>query len=244
MRRVLFLALYFAALVIGTADASRVPLTGAGVPKLIPSVVFVNSYVTDVDCGNPTPCTIAVDLGAVTANRCIIVGAGAINSAGGTTLTISSSTIAGVTATTQQLVNDGTASTGMAAIISALVPTGTSGNVVINLSASAARIGIGVWAGYSLSSCNKVLGVSSTADPAALSINTVQGDVIVGMVFTNTGTTTTWAGLTEDFDRTIEGAMVSGASAVAATTETPRTITSDYAAPDATRRDGVAITVR
>jgi hypothetical protein len=164
-----------------------------------------------------------VSIGTAGANRHVIVGIMSLADNLGVT-GISSVTIGGVTATTQVAVND-TATGSFSALVIAAVPTGTTGDVVVNMTTTQARLRIGVWAAYDLTSPTAVTtNQSKNANPSVLNINTQAGDIVVGVGFNNTASSVSWTGATERFDASLEGANESGADHVATTAESPRTL--------------------
>lgn len=138
-------------------------------------------------------------LGAVDGTRRIVV----VCHWNGATLTLSSATIAGISATVHAQTN-GT-NNGIA-IISALVPTGTSGTIAFTLSgAGSLRAYIGVYRaiGGVLLSPNDTLTdntIASAAFSGTINIPSV-GWVVAGSSWgTLAGTSHTWAGVTEQYD--------------------------------------------
>lgn len=86
----------------------------------------------------------AVDIGAADTNRMVVVAI-ATSSNASSTRTVSSATIGGVSATVNVQVSAAAASFRSAHIISAVVPTGTTGDVVITMSGTMARMAIAVY---------------------------------------------------------------------------------------------------
>jgi hypothetical protein len=89
-----------------------------------------------------------------------------------------------------------------------------------------------VWAVYDLTSLTAVATAQSGDDPSVLNLNVQSGDIVVGVGFNNTTSSSSWTGATERFDTSIEGANESGADHTATSTESPRTITLDWSASD------------
>lgn len=90
----------------------------------------------------------AVDFGAADSTRCIVVS---ITANGSTAKTVTSVTIGGVSAT---IIKQQSSSDWTGAIAAAIVPSGASGDVVVNLSGNSASCTIGVY---------RILGLSSAA---------------------------------------------------------------------------------
>ena len=143
------------------------------------------------------------NLGTANDERYIVVAAMARKSGAG--LNLSSVTIGGVSATIVKQQTNSTTNSNCVGIAMAKVPTGTSGNIVVTWDNSVNRCAIGVW---------RVLGVSgvtaydtdgSTADDPSVNIDCEARGVIFGASITATTGTTTWTGIDENFDATLEG---------------------------------------
>lgn len=150
--------------------------------------------------------------------------------------TVTSATIQGISATIHVQATEGGATNAGIAIISALVPTGTTATIVLNLSASSTRAYVGVFSALheSVSSpfataTDITLTSSTTLD---INANTSAGGWIVSgttMGGATAGRTYTWTGVTESYDansgelntRSYSG----GCSTGLVSTETPRTVT-------------------
>jgi hypothetical protein len=150
---------------------------------------------------------LGLSIGAASATRRIAVAV-ARRSANG----ILSATIGGVSAT-----EDGVTTAGGngVSVISAVVPTGTTADIVVNFSGAPQRCGIGWWSlddidptGQSASS------VGTTPSPT---VSTQSGDfVICGALTNSSGATYSWTNATERYDQNIESDInQSGADAVA-----------------------------
>lgn len=105
------------------------------------------------------------------------------------------------------------------------VPTGTTGSVVVSMSASADRCSIGVHRlTGALDSADDT--ASSTADPLVASINCPAGGAILGVARSGLSATYSWTNLTERYDEVVEGARThTGANDNFATQQTSRSIT-------------------
>ncbi len=168
-----------------------------------------------------------VSIGTAGANRHVIVGIMSIDSSLGAT-GISSVTIGGVTASIQKTYNDADGT--YAALTIAAVPTGTTADIVFNMTTTQARLRIGLWAAYDLTSLTAVAVAQSGDDPSVLNLNVQAGDIVVGVGFNNTAASSSWTGATERFDASLEGTNESGADHTATAAESPRTITLDWSA--------------
>lgn len=142
---------------------------------------------------------------------------------------VSSATIGGVTATIVQnvLYSSGSGQNSYAGIISAVVTSGTTANIVINLgSVDYYRCGIGVWRIQNYSSPTAAVststGATSSSTSRNLTLSAVQDKsvVISGITLGTQGQRVTWTNLTERYDTDIaSGATgVSGGNATATST--------------------------
>jgi len=169
-----------------------------------------------------------VALGAAAADRYIIAGVSG-DSAGDTTIT--TVTIGGVAAT--ELMDGSNSQANMGFFIAA-VPTGTTGDVVVTFSGSKARAGCACW---------RATGLASPTPHATLQDTTLSGAVLSGTINVPSngfviaydacdGTiTTTWVGVTEDFDEARDGTnrYHSGGFDLVPGGETGRTVSATYA---------------
>lgn len=128
----------------------------------------------------------------------------------------------------------------------AAVPTGTTATVTINVSVSTAHnITITVWSAYNLRSATATAVSTSTASPAALSLNVLGRGLVFGLACSGNTAGVTWTGAVEDVDQTSTTSNIprSGASDVALTAGSPRTVTATYGGVPASPR-AVAISLR
>lgn len=175
-------------------------------------------------------------LGTAQAGRKIIVVVGGLS---GGSITISSVTVAGNSATA--VVNP-SSSTGPAGIFIIDDSTNATGNIVVTFSGGSARCGIGVFAAYGLNSSTATATIDTTSDPGTGTLNITAGGVAVGYRLSDTYGTTptyTWTNLTESFDETIESVPKtshSGACSAFATTQTGLTITVNQSSSASTAR--------
>jgi hypothetical protein len=151
-------------------------------------------------------------LGTASADRVVIVFVSSIRASGGHT--VSTVTIGGVSATI--LVQQ--SSSGLTgALVAAAVPTGTTGDVVVTLSAGGAGCGVGIWSATGLAGAVAVATGSNTNN-AALTLSTDPGGfVVAGCAYDYAAAagdvTNTWSGATEAFEDNFEEDMrFSGAS--------------------------------
>lgn len=125
-----------------------------------------------VDASSQTTYTFSsVAIGAADASRVVVVAVTGARGAG--TPSISSVTIGGVSATLGRYETNGfSASVG---IYAAVVPTGTTADVVVTWDSGMNRCGLGVWTCNGLNSLTPVHTVASQADPATGTLTTVAG---------------------------------------------------------------------
>jgi hypothetical protein len=145
---------------------------------------------------------------------------------------ISSVTIGGVTATAHTTRASGTANDSVQ-IFSALVPTGTSGNIVITFASGVSRSGFGSWRQINESSATPfATGTDNTVTAAVLSLTInipTDGSLYAGATVDSSLTppTQTWVGATERYDNLLSplsGLGKSGASETGLGVQTGRTV--------------------
>jgi hypothetical protein len=123
----------------------------------------------------------------------------------------------------------------------AVVPTGTTGTVVVNYSSAASNCGIHIWAAYNLSSTTPTDTATDTVDGSNLSttIDVSALGIVVAVSKKENNTTCTWTGVTERHDQQAEGTHTCG-DYTATVAETGRTIIADYLST-ATEEGGLAV---
>lgn len=164
------------------------------------------------------------NIGAAASGRVVIVGFAA-RAQFATSLTVSSATIGGVTASFIEVQSAGTNSD-ICGFIYAAVPTGTTGDVVINLSRTVLRCGIETYRAEDITFAPHDSGTSTATDPT-FNLDIPVGFAIGMSAHAGNGSTT-WTGLTEDDDNVVEsGLTFSCASDEFVSTETGRTITAN-----------------
>src|SRR3990167_2651308 len=138
-------------------------------------------------------------LGTAAADRYIVV---AIAARGlGTTRTISSVTVGGVSATINVQTPNITSNTSLTGIVIAAVPTGTTGDIVITFDAQMLRCGIGLYRVTNLVSATPTDTDGSTAADPSVTLTTVDGGIAIGVGFTqDTAPQAAWTGATENYD--------------------------------------------
>lgn len=189
------------------------------------ALTYINSYPDTTDTNQYT---YSVSFGTASADRYIIVTASARKAGASTTIT--GVTIGGITATQVHQNTNTSTNTDVSGIFIAAVPTGTTGDVVVTYGATMVRSIIGVYAATSLASATAydTAGYISTSDPTN-TLDIPAGGFAVAIALTNSAGTTTWTGLTEDFDGTLETFVTySGASDEFAEAQTGLTITANF----------------
>lgn len=130
----------------------------------------------------------------------------------GTDTVLNSATIGGVAATIHVQTNNGvTASPGGCAIISALVPTGTTGTIAATFNALCSRCLVGIYRAVNEGSATPVATASdntlTSSTTLDVNVNISAGGWAVAGVTTLTSAATptnTWTGVTEQYDVTLE----------------------------------------
>jgi hypothetical protein len=191
-----------------------------GAPKVL-------TYQTSAaDDSNLTTYTFSAQaIGTAAADRYVHVFGGGSND----TSAVSSVTIGGVTATINKT-QTGTSCTTF--IATALVPTGTTADIVIVWGGAQVRCGIGVWSSTGLTSATALDTAGTTTDAATMTLtNSVSGGFAIAGAWANLATSLTWTGSpspTEDFDAT-SGESGTRSGCHVATTGASQTIIPDWA---------------
>lgn len=154
---------------------------------------------------------------------------------------VSSVTIGGVTATH---LGTQTGNQYLTAFYMALVPTGTSGNVVVTCSTIALAGAIGMWSATGIHSVPAIVKTNNAEDPTA-TVDIPAGGAVVAAAYSPTNTTTSWTNLTERYDAVFaDGASnhtITGASDNFASQTNARAITADFGSPTTGRSTGVFV---
>ena len=194
------------------------------------SATFQNSTGDAADLSSYTFLT--QPIGTASASRRVVVAASLRN----TSRDISALTIGGVSAARDA---QSGASANWCQIWSAVVPTGTTADVVVTVSGGTAGFcGIGVWSlsGGAPTGQNATSNINSGT--LVQSVTTVTGDVVIGVAAfraSTTGPKCTWNTATEQYDIDVDTAirMHSGADAVAAGSSTDMGLTVSAFSADA-----------
>lgn len=206
---------------VGIIAAQRQVGGGGGITK-----EFLQSVVDTADLTTYT--FSAQPIGTASATRRVVVSVERrLNRA------ISSASIGGVTASIDADASD---PSNRMSIISAVVPTGTTADVVITFSSGAINCGIGMWR-LSDGAPTGQIATSASTQPANLDVTTAVGDIVIAAGGVNSsGTTFTWSGADERFDEVVQslvchtGADVIASGALTSITLTPSTGTTTLAA--------------
>lgn len=189
------------------------------------SIVFKQST-TDIADSNSYTFS-SQDFGTAEAGRYIIIGI--ISRKSTTAATITGVTIGGVTATIVVQRTNTITNTDVAGIAIALVPDGATGNIVVTFSATMLRCAISVYRAVGLSSATPTDSDGSTASAPSVALDVPAGGFAIGMALTSATTTTSWTGLTENVDATLETYVTySSALQEFASAETGRTMTATF----------------
>lgn len=182
------------------------------------------------DASNLTTYTFATqNLGTAAGGRYIAVGIGARGTNSG--LTISTVTIAGVSATETIQVTNSASSNNVSGIYIAAVPTGTTGDVVVTFSVGVLRCAIQMYRLVGIDSITASdTGTSTALDPTT-SIDVPAGGVAIGAANCSNATTATWTGITEDYDSQTEAWTGSSAFNTFASVQTGLTVTCEFVGP-------------
>tara|TARA_R110000787_G_C13368680_1_gene440674 strand:+ start:261 stop:938 length:678 start_codon:yes stop_codon:yes gene_type:complete len=170
----------------------------------------------------------SVSLGAAAADRYILVGTSGA-AAVVATATISSITIGGVSATSLIQINHHDETLYHSGFFGVVVPSGTSGDIVVTWTTTMSQNGIGVWR---LTGANTTphdsAGDTQDAGGLTVDVDVEAGGAIFGYCSTDSlaAGRFNWTGLTEDFDEDVDpGWQHSGASADFASAVTNQTVT-------------------
>jgi len=186
-------------------------------PLLTPTYLDEDSSESDLS----TYTFSAMALGDAAADRTIIASVALVKSGGAAT--ISSVTVAGNAAASQAQATTGNQ---RGALYSLDLASGTTGDVVVTLSATSARCGVLLWNFYG---GNKTASdtISDTATPLTGTIDVTKGGCIIGQALSTDGPPYVWSGMTKDFEGAIGGSSTdyTGASDVFTAADTGKTIT-------------------
>lgn len=165
-----------------------------------------------------------LSIGSTTVGRKVVA---VFTARSGSSISLSSCTIGGVSATCTTLVTGNSA----IAIAVADLTSGTTADIVPTWSAAAARCAVAVYAMYGAASNTPSATGSDTTDPFTYSLTCAAGSVVFGGATDADATTFTSTNLTEDVDSTTnyDGQTYSFSSAEFATAQSGLTLTMDPA---------------
>ena len=207
-------------MVVGVASYTLPPVQTV---QAIGSIAFLQAANSDANAAEYT--FSAQNLGTAAADRQIIVVTTARKVGAVTTVSM---TIGGVSATQVQLISAG-ANANHVAIFIANVPTGATGDIVVTWGATMVRSAIMAYGGYDFVSATPTDGGTSTAAAPTFAIDVVAGGFAIGGATTEADTSTTWTGITEDADASVEaGLTYTSASDDFATTQTNLALTATF----------------
>ena len=201
-------------------DITMFPMDHGILVAAAASAVTLTFTTSAIDATDGTTFTFAgKSLSTAAASRKIVVtifGASAT-----TTLTISTVTVAGVSATLVKAHQD-VGGEEYVQIWQAAVPTGTTGDVVVTWSGSVVCCGIGIFAMYdAASAASATAGANNTPNPS-VSLSIPANGAAIGVAGGAGTATWTWTNLTENYDAVVEGVQNhTGASKTVVAAETP-----------------------
>lgn len=167
-------------------------------------------HTTDFDGVNRTVYTFSsMAIGSAAADRGVIVGvvADEVNS---TTVSSTDTEIGGVA----PVITQASSSNLTVCLLSAIVPTGTTADVVIRFSAGKGVCHIGVWSCTGMTTATPLDYGSSTSDPGSDTLTAIAGGVCFAVAGSRINTSLSWSNITEQYDTQSVGVntTVSGAS--------------------------------
>lgn len=224
---------------IGERHFARIGAKVGAAPVIPATVTYIG---TDGYTGaDQDPLTIsAMGIGAAADRDLVIVGIQCHK--GGTNLTaITGVTIGGVSATVLVSVdgNDGS-NAEVVALAAAVVPTGTTADVVITGNNGIRNADVVVYTAKNVDTTAHDTQSSTAANPSATIAVTAGGIIIAYAATANGGITFTWTNLTEDVDIVgTGGGASSGASDAFAVADAARTITATLSSGSSRRAMGI-----
>lgn len=165
----------------------------------------------------------SLSLGTAASNRYILVAVG--RQRFGTPSTVSSLTVAGVSAS--QVVDQGSSNANQQAVSIwiAAVPTGTTGDVVVTLSAGHLRCGVSIFRMVNASGTAHATGGDAVGTTVgSIAINVPANGAALAAFINNGNTTLTWTGVTERTELDVDGSDFGAASNNFTSASTPLTI--------------------
>jgi len=171
----------------------------------------------------------AQNLGTASAERYIICSI--VTRKAGTGGAINTVTIGGISATiVGQVTGTSDGNSMVTGIAIAVVPTGTTGTVVVTLNVAHLRCGIALYAATSVGTAAVSEVLTSTATDPTVTLDIPAGGFAVGVAGMGASTSATWTGLTETYDDPFQAFCTqSGGALTFAAAQTNLAITCDFA---------------
>jgi hypothetical protein len=218
------------------------PLTmGMLAGKGAPAVSLINNGVLATNSADNTTYSFnTYGIGTASSTRRVIaVFYGDNGSATGRT--VSSATLGGVSATIDAQVTHSSGGSGVVAIVSATVTTGTTATLSVTFSGGMVRAAVWAVAVDNLSGTAATDTLTTTAtDPLTGTIDWLNQGFVIAGAMTNANTTFTWTGVTEQVEGNFESAAASGGYLFPTSNGTAQTVSSDIASPGVRRAMAVA----
>lgn len=200
-----------------------------GVPAAVPVTITFAGSASDV--ANATNYSFSsVAIGTASSDRIVIVGVVLSSASAGAPRTTSSVTVGGISAT--KIVERVNTDRESVSIWAAQVPTGTTATIAVNTSGSEGRAGVITWAmtgKSSVAAFATAFDSNTSSDPNA-TIDIPANGAAVAVATVGQNTSTTWTGLTERHDSSVESVSVqTGASDNFASAQTALSVTANFA---------------
>lgn len=192
------------------------------------SISWNGETVTTANGSSYSAAFTAVAIGTASADRYVVlaVSAGVVSSQ-----SITSVTVNGNAATPLSVITDTPSTKAHMGLYGIAVPSGTTADIVITLSASVNRMSVGCWSIYGAQATPTVYSVSgASGNPYTISgITFPAGSVALAAASSydgGTGRLNTWSGLTERYDTSIEsGCVITTADGTFASALTGQSVT-------------------
>lgn len=156
--------------------------------------------------------------GAAASNRIIAVGI-VIGMAGTTSTAISSVTIGGVSASQAATVLGISSASAVnpavrSAVWTAVVPNGTTGDIVVTMAAAVRSCAIDVYrlVNADITPYHTATFATNAASVFSAALNLIAGGAAIGVFGSHDSVTTTWTNLTEQTDRAVEGGVAASSA--------------------------------
>lgn len=206
------------------------------------------AYLTDLQ--NLTALTTytfsSVSLGAAASTRVIVVFVQGVRSSGAS---VSSCTVGGVSATR---IETESSTNFPGALFTAVVPSGTTGDIVVTFNGTMSECAIGVYraTGMSATPADWELKSDGSSASETLTVDVVEGGAVASFALRGNNNNLTWTGLSEDFETAFTytaGVAINGKVGGASLFPVPATVagkTYTVAASGGTRFDNITISLQ